>query len=474
MQWDTLDYHLYAGFSALHDRFALDYFAAGGQSYLNPYAYVPFYLLATSRLTALEVATILALFQSAILWLSYELAASVARPDGRRSPPRNRRRRGDPGIRKPRSHRSIRLQFRRHHDSGAGARRLSPPRRRAAHTWRLAYRRGRSPARRSKRIQADQCFAGGIAGSRALVPTVRLGRRLGHMALLCLCIAAGFALVAWPWSLQLERHFGNPFLPLLNGLFHSRSTRTDLVSTTASFHRRGVRHCGVRSPSRHRSEWCTRKTSPPICGTDSAHCRNLSLVHRLAGRWMARQAVTDGPRPASEDWALLALGCAFLVDWIMWLARSGNSRYLLPMACVAGVLAIVLLFRLLARWPRLRYGVVAVVLGIQIHQVYAGTDFRPLLPWNDSPWFGISKIPAADSAPALYFSVGVQSHAFIVPFLPRGSGFIDLHGDYVLGPGGANGAHILSLIRRFSPHLKVLVADRAGRCRSSRGCSESS
>src|SRR6185312_12870362 len=72
MQWDTLHYHLYAGFSALHDRFGRDYFAAGEQSYLNPYIYVPFYLLATSGLPALTVATVLAVIQSAILWLSYE------------------------------------------------------------------------------------------------------------------------------------------------------------------------------------------------------------------------------------------------------------------------------------------------------------------------------------------------------------------------------------------------------------------
>ena len=45
MAWDTLNYHLYAGFSAVNDRFAQDYFAAGPPSYFNPYAYVPFYAL---------------------------------------------------------------------------------------------------------------------------------------------------------------------------------------------------------------------------------------------------------------------------------------------------------------------------------------------------------------------------------------------------------------------------------------------
>ena len=30
--WDTLDYHLYAGWSAVHNRFTQDYFAAGPQT----------------------------------------------------------------------------------------------------------------------------------------------------------------------------------------------------------------------------------------------------------------------------------------------------------------------------------------------------------------------------------------------------------------------------------------------------------
>src|SRR5882672_8740254 len=45
MAWDTLNYHLYSGFSALNDRFGQDYFAAGPLAYLNPYAYAPFYAM---------------------------------------------------------------------------------------------------------------------------------------------------------------------------------------------------------------------------------------------------------------------------------------------------------------------------------------------------------------------------------------------------------------------------------------------
>src|ERR1700680_1029369 len=55
MAWDTLNYHLYSGFSALNDRFGQDYFAAGPLAYLNPYAYVPFYGMVRAGLPALVI-----------------------------------------------------------------------------------------------------------------------------------------------------------------------------------------------------------------------------------------------------------------------------------------------------------------------------------------------------------------------------------------------------------------------------------
>src|SRR5712664_122191 len=84
MAWDTLSYHLYAGFSAVNDRFAQDYFAAGPQSYFNPYIYVPFYYLVSTGLSSLEISSALAVAHSVMLWLTYELAVSVCPSDDRR------------------------------------------------------------------------------------------------------------------------------------------------------------------------------------------------------------------------------------------------------------------------------------------------------------------------------------------------------------------------------------------------------
>lgn len=84
MAWDLLNYHMYAGFGAVHDRLNLDYFPAGPQSYMNPYAYVPFYALVSSGLPALWVASVLSVLQSIILWLTFEVALIVFAPSGER------------------------------------------------------------------------------------------------------------------------------------------------------------------------------------------------------------------------------------------------------------------------------------------------------------------------------------------------------------------------------------------------------
>ena len=83
MPSDTLSYHLYAGFSAVHDRFAQDYFPAGPQTYFNPYIYVPLYYLVSSGLSSLEISSLLAIVHSIMLWLTYELAVSVCPWDDR-------------------------------------------------------------------------------------------------------------------------------------------------------------------------------------------------------------------------------------------------------------------------------------------------------------------------------------------------------------------------------------------------------
>lgn len=460
MQWDTLDYHFYAGFSAIHDRFGLDYFAAAAQSYLNPYSYAPFYLLATSGLSALEVAGILAVIQSAILWLTYELATAVAPTDRA-------------GTRISVGVCAALLAFANPvlvEQLGSSFADITTAELVLAGTLVLV---GAIRTPGGCRVAAAGLLLGAASAlklsnslpavSLAIVPLflpVSWPKRLGSAALYGLSVGLSFALVSLPWSIELQRHFGNPLFPFFNGIFRSPQYTTapimDFRFIPTSFAAALWRPFAMMAPVRlvH-----VERPAP-----DLRYALLIVLAVMLAlVTWDSRSKGGEGPaeRPGGrpENRMLLALGGTFLINWVLWLTESGNSRYFIPTACVAAVLVVALTCRLLMAWPGLLASALAAIVVAQCYQVQGGTVFREPYPWMGEPWFDVSIPHALASQPALYISVGVQSSSFVVPYLPAGSGFINLEGDYVLGPKGANGAHIRKLITRFAPHLRILLED---------------
>ena len=166
------------------------------------------------------------------------------------------------------------------------------------------------------------------------------------------------------------------------------------------------------------------------------------------------------PRPDPATRALAALGIAVSPSaWIVWLINSGNSRYFIPMASVAAVLAVALLFRLLANHAAGRNGILLALLVAQGTQLALGTEYR----WNQAPWDGRwfnvrcsgeagkpSRICTYRSAcspipSSFHFSQKDQASSI----LPAG---------IVLGPDGANASRVRAMIARSAPHLRVLVS----------------
>lgn len=462
MLWDTMDYHIYAGFSALHNRFGRDYFAAGPQGYFNPYAYVPFYLLLRSGLAPLADASILAVLQSAILWLTYELATATVAP----SEPRTRVAIGVLAalfaFANPILINELGSSF-----SDITTAEI------ALAGWLVLIAAVRAPG-----AVKVACGAVLLGVASALKPTNAVHalaaatlvlfipgwgwRKLRDAGLFGAGVGVGFVLVSLPWSIRLQRHFGNPVFPLLNGIFHSpeysSAAMLDHRFIPASLGAALLRPFAIAAPV----SW----TDFEIPAPDLRYALLLVLAVLVLLRLVWRRTF-KGAGPASTPGqalatrVLAALGCAFLVDWVLWLTASGNGRYFIPMACVAAVLCMALIFRLFAGRPALRNALIAAVLGAQFFQLYAGTEYRDSLPWRDGPWYSVSVPAALTVQPNLYFTIGEQSNSFIIPDLPRRSGFVNLDGVYALGPGGANGRRIDALIRRFTPHLRVLWPERS-------------
>jgi hypothetical protein len=460
MLWDTMDYHVYAGFSALHDRFGQDYFAAGPQGYFNPYAYVPFYLLVRSPLTALEDASILAVLQSAILWLTFELALLTFPRDQ----PRASLAAGIVAVVFAFANPVLINQL------GSSYADITTAEVALA-GWLVLLGAVRTPS--ATRVVCAALLLGAASALKLtnavhavsaatlllFIPGGWWGKAR-HAALFAGGVAAAFVIASATWSLRLEEHFGNPLFPLLNGLFRSPDLTTapllDYRFIPASLGAVLLRPFAMAAsaPMVH-----FELRAPDLRYAILLVLAFLLLVRQAWRRLRKRQRTNVSPEQAVATRVMVALGCGFLLDWALWLTASGNSRYFMPMACVAAVLGVCLAFRLFAARPKVRNCLLAAILGVQCVAVYAAADYRARLPWNEGPWVDLSMPPALASQASLYFMLGMQSNSFIIPELAAGSGFINLDGAYVLGTGGANGKHVEALIGRYAPHLRVLVRD---------------
>ena len=460
MAWDTLDYHFYAGFSGLHDRFGQDYFPAGPQSYLNPYVYVPFYLLVTSGLTALQVALILGAVQSLILWLVYEFALIVA-------PAASSRTRLALAIC------SVTLACANPvliSELGSSFADVVTAEIVLA-GWLLLVAAIRKPG--AMRIACAALLLGCASALKLtnalhaisagllvlFVPGTWRGR-LHYAALFSLFGAVGFGVVAAPWAVRLEEHFGNPLFPLLNGIFRSPQFTTapivDHRFIPISLVDALWRPFAMITPRvMIHVEWAAPDLRYALVLLAAA----LSL---LLWAWRHFHGSTLPSAERTDDGAaraVIALGLAFLVDWSLWLTASGNSRYFIPMGCVAAVLAIALIFRLCAERPKVRNYLLLAIFGVQAFQLHFGTQYPARTPWTGKPWFEVSIPHTLATEPALFFTIGIQTNSFLAPYLAPDSALVNLVGSYTLGATGANGSHIEALIQRYSPNLRILVRD---------------
>lgn len=459
MMWDTLDYHFYAGFSALHDRFGRDYFAAGTQSYLNPYVYAPFYGLARTDLPAVWVASVLAVIQSGILWLTYELAVAI----GPRDDTRLRLAAGSCAALLALANPILIDQL------GSSFADITTAEIVLA-GWLLLIQVLRAPSA-PRLIWAGLLL--GIASAlkltnalHALAACVMLpflattwrGKTrlsLGFIA----ALGVGFAAVAAPWAIRLEQHFGNPFFPLLNDIFHSPHLPAvalpDFRYVPGSLAEAMARPFAIALPLAF--------VHDEYASPDVRYVLLLVLALVAAAVW-AYGRYAGGPKSGSAIGGKTATGkgfvplaCAFLVDWVLWLHLSGNGRYFLAMACVAGVLAVVLACRLLAERRGALWILLATIFIVQGVQLSFGTQYRVSLPWDGGPWFEVSVPAALHDRPELYLMIGEESESFVAPYLAKGSGLINLDGDYALRPDGANGSRVSALAREYAGHVRVGV-----------------
>jgi hypothetical protein len=458
MAWDTLNYHLYLGFSALNDRFGQDYFAAGALAYLNPYAYVPFYAMVSAGLPALVICSVFAAAHSVILWLSFELGVAVC-------PSKDARTRVFAGgcatvlaFMNPILMQQIGSCFAdiTTAELTLGGWLLLAGAVRTPRTSRVIYAGlilgAASALKLSNALSAISAFA-----MLAMLPLSWRGR-IRHGFHYGISLGIGFAVVAAPWSFRLAQVFGNPMFPMFNSVFRSPETTTNPTESASRFIPESIgdalwRPFAMIDP--------VRMVHEELSAPDPRYAILIALIVLLVLRWTWGRVRKASPLPSHPQLnestrVLAALACGLALNWILWLYISGNSRYVLSMACVAAAVIVGMLFRLFEFRPKTRNYILAIIFATQVVQLYMGAEYR----WNGVPWggqwFDISVPEKLKSEPNLYLTFGTQSNSFLAPFLAKHSGFVNFAGGYTLDPDGANGAHVRALLHRYSPDIRVV------------------
>ena len=459
--WDTLNYHLYLGYSALNDRFGQDYFAAGSLGYLNPYAYAPFYAMIRAGLPALVICSIFATVHSIILWLTFELGVAVC-------PSKDDRTRLLAGVS------AVVLAFMNPilmQQIGSCFTDITTAELALA-GWLLLASAVRVP--RISRVLCAGLILGAAsalklsnalpaASAFAMVIMLPLNWRgkVRHGFLYGISLGVGFAAVAAPWSYRLFKVFGNPMFPMFNNIVRSPEFTTESM-TNYRFVPESIADALWRP-------FAMIDPAPMVHEELSAPDPRYAILVVLAVLFVARWAwgrirhaspPRNKPQLANDSSRVLAaLGWALCLYWIIWLRASGNSRYVLTMACVAAAVIVGMLFRLFESRPKVRNYILFVILATQAIQLYMGAEYR----WNGAlwggPWFNLSVPERLKTEPNLYLTMGVESNSFVAPFLDKDSGFVNFSGGYTLDPESANGAHVKALIRRFSPNVRVVFAE---------------
>lgn len=458
VHWDALNYHLYLGFSALNDRFTQDFFPAGPPSYLNPYAYVPLHLMNEAGWSALGTATALAAWHSLALWLTYEiaLAAGIAR-------------RGsslhafallavllaaiNPVLLQGLGSTMIDLS-------------VAVP---VLAGWLALTRCVRDGSPRLATIAGLLCGLGaGLKLSNAVfaiaaVPALAffaggIATRARAVAFFALACALGFAIVSLPWAWPLWREFGNPFFPFLNQYFAS----PDFTSEPLRYERfiPSTVHAFLWRPFEMLSAASAVHTEPR-----APDMRYVALLVALvtwavaAGRSKRRpaQGAQRQSSDAGERRALASLLVGLAAAWILWLAISGNSRYFLPMACIASAGLALVLQRLHAVWHSATIGAIIVALAVQGAQFALGTDWKRDGGAWDGPWLRVDVPQRLRDEPYLYLSGAFMSGSAFAPYLHPRSGLVNVGGFNTLAPGHPGGARVDALIARNGGRLRVLV-----------------
>ena len=459
VSWDFLNYHHYAAHALLTGRLDRDFLPAGPQSYLNPLAFVPHYLMVGAGWPDRVVVACLAAFHGLSLVALWRICLRVWPGAG--------------ALRTARVTLALALGgvstvFFSVLGSTFADATLAVPVMFAVVL--LSGPDGRSPGY-GRAFAAGLLLGAAVAGKPtnlwfAAAAVVALPLASGALArearrVLAVLLGAvpGFALAGGWWYWRVASEFGNPVFPLANRWFASPDfPPVDIV--LERFRPESLQDLALlplRMLEFH--TWIHTEVFAP-----DARWAVLLLLGLFFGlRWFG---ATPAPGPGTGSTLSRPerfVGAFFLLGTLAWATTSANGRHALPPMLLAGPACLWLLGRLPGFDAGRTLTAGCVLLAVQATQAVLVENPRyGAMPWG-GPWVRIEVPEALREAPHGYLSLTMQTAAFIAPYVHPDSSFSNLSGQLAVDPEGPGGARVRRLLERHSGQLRAMIVRMPGK-----------
>ena len=443
LNWDLLNYHYYLPFEFLAGRLQQDFYAASGQSYLNPLGHVPFYLMVSSGWHSVIASVALAVAHSASIALLYLIAWKLF-------------------AHLPQRQRVVLACMASALGVATGVfwamvgssfldPLLAPLI--LAGLLLLLTEGGNGGARRAMLAGALLGAGAALKYSNAIfvlaafplaLVVPKLAGRSRWLAAAAYVAGGVLAIgvLAGPWLALMQREFGNPVFPLFNAWFQSPHA----PAVNAAGERFMLQDLGAALAFPFRMIALDRHLYSETFAPD---LRLAALLAAAAALPLAAAVRRAPVALGGSDWRVLAfLGFAGL----LWLATSANARYGLVVLLLAGVCLARIVERLL---PLAAARVaLALLLLVQLGTTVVASPPRWFLaePWTRH-WLAYDVPERALREPALYLTVEILPMALVAPFVHPASSFVNFRGQNSLPP---DSPRLASLLERHRGKVRAL------------------
>ncbi|RRD56287.1 hypothetical protein EII20_11605 [Comamonadaceae bacterium OH2545_COT-014] len=434
MNWDQLNYHMYAADLLVRNRWGQDYFAASVQSYLNPVGYLPFYAMVRAEWNDLFIALVLATMHFLCIVAVWYLYPRLVP-----------------------SHLAGHLMLRTLTCAlafmtpiGIMSWGSSPNDLIGASLvlWALVFLLHQRPAS-FRMLALCGLMLGAAAGLKLtngtfaiafLLPIIIFNQKhdgsfliAKKMIFYVFGVVVGFSLLHGYWSWCLWREFKNPFFPFFNKIFES----PDFLPVNLH-DKRFLGDGGLWGLAKipwdmlkHQAMVYTEVIAPDV--------RAIVLVFIIAVFAYSRASlkVLGDERRFSRSISieLVVVSSFALLAYLIWGMTSRIGRYAMPLWLLLGPLVIFLASFL---WPgkEKKIGLFASIL--LMIQCFV-TSSSGVIRWDgvnySGRWFEVDLPAEIANAPATFFSTEEQTLSFISVYLHPESSMANIFGQYVQPAG---------------------------------------